>query len=843
MAIFCLCLYLKKIVVLCIMIYRKEFLKKGGYVMQTGSFLDNRLLRNVKYSYHKCGIEETYMPDAVREEVEKEYYTSENGNLFYDKEVGWRDNIILQMGVDIKFDLDGKAFVDHINLLQGEGSEIAGVDVFTIVDGEYIKIGTYKNETGKLIKTPELLIDVAYWCDNLVLRINTDCMPVSIKKLDIWGAWDMENTVYPTPSNIEYKNEIFALADLKSIKFDNDDSYFAARYLSDKLKEKNGFFIDINPADGEVVFKTAEVGKKDSYILDVSGGKVVITAPNRLCMLYAVDAFCQLIDGKNVKCCHIEDEAFMEFRGVHFALPPKNQIGFLKNLVEHVFVPMRYNTIYLQIAGAMRYDNYPEINEAWVHANEMYEKGEWPIPAHYGFVSRDTWEKSEVRELCAYFESFGLEVVPEVHSYGHSQYVTMAYPELAEKAPLNDEDENVYLVSKDTRPDTFYYHTLCPLHKDYYKVMFNIIDEVLEAVKPKRFVQMGHDEIYEVGKCPECQKVPRGDLLATEINTLNDYLRKKGLSMMIWSDMFQNMPYSAMSAINKVSKDIIMMDFVWYFHLDTDLEDNLLSHGFKVMMGNMYSSHYPRFEKRAHKEGMIGAEVSTWLDCNDVIYSYNGKIYDFIYSAEGMWNTNYDSSMRLSYNEIVKCFMKNARTYIANLKCDGVESKVGICGDRKNIPYDIRDIVEFDGALKATLTNPECEVEVNKCADIISFVQATNKNAPKIMWEKPFKIGEYVITYEDGTTYIEDILYAANIFKYRSVYGERAKSPLFRHQGYVGAYLANPVCGKTYDGEDYTLGKYSIRNPHPEKKITSVNINHSKNTDAEIIVFEISTTK
>ena len=230
--------------------------------MQTGSFLDNRLLRNVKYSYHKCGIEETYMPDAVREEVEKEYYTSENGNLFYGKEVGWRDNIILQMGVDIKFDLDGKVFVDHINLLQGEGSEIAGVDVFTIVDGEYVKIGTYKTETGKLIDTHELLINVAYWCDNLVLRINTDCMPVSIKKLDIWGAWDMENTVYPTPSNIEYKNEIFALADLKSIKFDNDDSYFAARYLSDKLKEKNGFFIDINPADGEVVFKTAEVGKR-----------------------------------------------------------------------------------------------------------------------------------------------------------------------------------------------------------------------------------------------------------------------------------------------------------------------------------------------------------------------------------------------------------------------------------------------------------------------------------------------------------------------------------------------------------------------------------------------------
>ena len=251
-----------------------------------------------------------------------------------------------------------------------------------------------------------------------------------------------------------------------------------------------------------------------------------------------------------------------------------------------------------------------------------------------------------------------------MHSYGHAQYITMAYPELAEKAPLEDDGENTDLVSKDKRPDTFYYHTLCPLHKDYYKVMFNIIDEVLEVVKPKRFVHMGHDEIYEVGKCPECKKVPRGDLLANEINTLNDYIKSKNLTMIIWSDMFHNMSYSAMPAINKVSKDVIMMDFVWYFHLDKDLEDNLLSHGFKVMMGNMNSSHYPRFESRSHKDGMIGAEVSIWLPCDEITYAFNGKVYEFVYAAEGMWNSDYDSTMRLSYNEIIKPIMNSALTNI-----------------------------------------------------------------------------------------------------------------------------------------------------------------------------------
>ena len=150
--------------------------------MQFGSFLDNRMLRNVKYSYRKCGIDEAYLPDAVKEEVECEYYTRENGNLFYGKEVAWQDNVILQAGVDIKFDLDGLSFIDHIELTQANGSALKCVDVFTVADNEYVKIGTYKCETGKLVETELITINVAYHCDNVVLRLNTEEVNVVIKK-------------------------------------------------------------------------------------------------------------------------------------------------------------------------------------------------------------------------------------------------------------------------------------------------------------------------------------------------------------------------------------------------------------------------------------------------------------------------------------------------------------------------------------------------------------------------------------------------------------------------------------------------------------------------------------
>lgn len=64
--------------------------------------------------------------------------------------------------------------------------------------------------------------------------------------------------------------------------------------------------------------------------------------------------------------------------------------------------------------------------------------------------------------------------------------------------------------------------------------------------------------------------------------------------------------------------------------MDDNIEDNLLSHGFKVIMGNMYTSHYPRYEERANKKGLCGAEVSTWVPCDEQSYAYYGKMFDFL---------------------------------------------------------------------------------------------------------------------------------------------------------------------------------------------------------------------
>jgi len=836
MALFCLLLYLnycKKNYII------KVAFKWGLLTMQIGSFTDNKISKNITYNYYHRNTDILYLPDYIKEHEKHDFYNNKNGNLFFGKAVGWKDSVILQNGVDIKFCLEGRCFVDHVDLVQGEGSAVNDIEILTVVDGEYKKIGFYKPATGKLIEDDNITISVGYYCDNIIVRLNGNCMPVVVKKLDVWGAWDLENTVYPTPQKAEFKNNTFSLADIKTIKASGEDETFVAEYLKEKVEEKTGYVLEISESNGDITFEVEKTGDKDSFVLETDNGKCMIKAANRLSMFYAADAFVQLIYGDKVKCCRIEDEAFMEFRGAHFPLPPRNQIGFLKNMVKYVFVPMRYNIIFIEVAGAMRYDNYPEINEKWIESHEKYAKGEWPKPAHYGMLGENVLEKSEVRDLVEYMSSFGLEVVPEVQSWGHTQYITTAYPYLAEKVAQKDDNDNIDLNKEDIMPSSFYPHTMCPNHKDYYDVTFGVLDEVLDVFKPKRFVHMGHDEIYGVGQCSVCSQIPRGDIFAKEVTTLNDYIKSKGLNMMIWSDMLQNMEYSTPTAINKVPKDVIMLDFVWYFHLDDDIEDNLISHGFKVIMGNMYSSHYPRYEARSHKEGIYGAEVSTWVPCNELSYAYYGKMFDFVFSAEGMWNSSYDSSFRNTYNELIKPVLTDIRLIIGNLKCDKPEKKIDIKGARNNIPFDIKDIIPYNGVVQVTSFDTTVDVEVGYYAEIITFVHATDTSSHKIMWDDPTKIGEYVICYEDGSVVTEDIMYAGNIYKYLSPYGDIIGSVFYRHQGYAGTYLTIPECGKTYNGEDYTLGKYSMKNPFPEKKITSIKINHLKNTGAKIMLFDL----
>lgn len=810
--------------------------------MYIGSLLNGKLDKNFKYSYCQRGMNVSYNPDLICEEKEREFYTRENGYLFVQRTVAWNETVLLYNGIDIKFDFGEKVFIDHLYIKQSEGSEIGSVELFTVIGKTYKKIGKYNPETGKGILTSEFKVHTAEYVDNLVIRLNGCCGTVGIEKLDILGGINLSNGVWPIPLNYKFDGGTYKRDKLKTISCSDEEDLFAAKYIQERFFESFGAELELVKENGDIALKTLPACDKDRYFLKSEDGKCIIEGTGRRGLMYALSALLQLIDDDIVKNAVLENEDFMQIRGVHFALPSKDSIPFIHNMVKYVFIPNHYNMVFLEIAGAMKYDNYPEIHKAWQDVCERYEKGELPPPSHYGFVSRDIWEKSEVKEFCDFLSSYGLELVPEVQCWGHTQYITCAYPQLAEIPVDISDDENINLrnLDENAKRSDVYYHTMCPNHPDYYKVTFGIIDEIIELLKPERYIHLGHDEVYNICECERCKNLSRTEIIIKEITNLRDYIVGKNLTMMIWGDMLQKMPYSSPNAAAYIPKDIIMLDFVWYFDMDKDIEDHLLGNGFKVVMGNMYSSHYTRYASRCKKEGMIGAEVSTWIrGCNEAKYAAEGKMFDFVYSSTGMCNPSYNPEYRYTYYEIIKPLINSIRISMGDLKSDKVEKTLILNGADSFVPFDIAGIVPYDRMLSVSPYEPCKEIEVNEYFDVISFTHATDIFAHKIMWKPLFAVGEYILNYEDGTGFTKTLNFGGEIYNYLSDYGEILESQFFRHQGYIGTYLLTPGCGKTHNGDSFNIGTYSFKNPYPDKKVKTVSIRHNNTTGVKILIFDV----
>ncbi len=790
--------------------------------MYLGLLTDTKSNLDISYTYRKRGMAAAYCPDLVPESESKDIYDIKGG-LFEDY-IGYDGTVLLNGGIDIKISLGKQCFVDHITLLKREDSCIPRISILTEISGGLKPIGLYTND-GK----DEISVDIGFSCDNLIIRLAAEYKHIVIGKLKIYGVTDIEDSVYPIPSDISFEEG--TLKAICGICAKSDDEIFAAKNFTDKLNIEN-IKPEIDNNRGNIVFSIKDM-PSDTYTIEVTRDKAIINAGSRSSLLYASERLLQLCTGDSIKCCTINDKPYMGIRGVHIALPDRKQIPYLKRLVKNLFMPLGYNTVFIQLSGAMEYKSHPEINKAWLEACRKYEDGLCPKPAHYEFVGHDVLSHEEIADICSYIRSYGMEIVPEVQTFGHTQYITMAYPELGEHE--TDKGDDIDLYNEDIKPEDYYIHTMCPNHPDYYKITFDIIDEVITLIKPEKYLHIGHDEIYTIGKCKRCRDIPEEDIYADEVIRLNDYVKSKGLVTMMWSDMIQETKYPTHKAIDKLPKDIICLSFTWYFHLDEDVEKPLIDKGFKLMLGNFYSSHYPRFNKRKQSDSIIGAEVSTWVLLKDDILGSKGKIYEIIYSAGMMWNKEYHEDMRLSYDALVDKTVHDLNMSLNdNIGIDSIS--VEFPKSSKASPYDIR--ADYPKAC-AVLSGETLDIPLGTRADKISILHATDTNADRIVWKDVISIGSYTLCYTDGTSTSFDITYAGNICEYKRRYAMPVETDLFRHEGYIATYLAPPVRGKTAEGADYTLYNYTISNPHKDKAIEKITVTHIGNTDAKILVFDI----
>jgi hypothetical protein len=134
--------------------------------------------------------------------------------------------------------------------------------------------------------------------------------------------------------------------------------------------------------------------------------------------------------------------------------------------------------------------------------------------------------------------------------------------------------------------------------------------------------------------------------------------------------------------------------------------------------------------------------------------------------------------------------------------------------------------VVVQGARAAAAGHPQTtQIAVDATFDSLVFLHACSTNAPRTPWKPLVRIAEYTIVFEDGTTELVPVEYGGNIAPINRRHAQPMTSPIYRHQGYIGTYLADAaIRTKSPRGEDVTLYAYEWLNPHSGRRITSVRL-------------------
>ena len=714
-------------------------------------------------------------------------------------------NELAPAALDLHIRIPRGLWIDTAVLRFGARSQPLSVSLFTA--GKELLLDSYRGETGQAITKKEIALHAEGEYEELTVSVYADLSDVIIESLDLYGADLSGERLFPTPARFDLTGDgSLSIADYDTVSADCIEGEKAAAILAQKLTEKAG--ICLRPArEGKIsLIHRADIAA-NGYDLITDSRRIVIEASDLRGFVQGSETLIKLISSGNIPHCRIEDAPFCEFRGVHLFIPAPDRMDYTKRLIKYILSPMGYNFIIMELAGAMRYHSHPEINEAFLEANRRADAGEWPPFPHGSVGGKQIVEHEDIRDLVDYARSYGIEIIPEIQSLGHVQFMTLAHPEIAERpidAPVFEATDERFA---DVPPKDFYAHCFCPSNPRSYEILFDLMEEVIDVFRPAKYVHMGHDEIYQIGVCPVCSKRDPADLLAEDIKRLHDYLAERGLSMMIWADMLQPVTkYKTPPAISRIPKDILMLDFIWYFHVDKDIEDNLLNEGFEVLMGNMYSSHYPRYESRIRKAGMRGAQVSTWVQTDENSLAREGKLYDFLYSAQMMWSDSYTHHARYAYDKVIADILPHLREQMKQVRYPSLTAHI-------KSPI-------YDGGSIPTVT--EGAIAVDGAFDSLIIDHTLLRERHRVPWERLETLGHYVFTYSDGRAERMPVTYAGNVSHCQRRHHQPFTHQYYRHNGYTTAWETDGIEEYSEKGECITLYRIEWINPHPRVPLVDV---------------------
>jgi len=558
-------------------------------------------------------------------------------------------------------------------------------------------------------------------------------------------------------------------------------------------------FKPLNDADFERLTECFDNPVKygeESYIIEINDNiTIYYTAP--ITKLYALYTIKRHYTRDGIKKGIIYNTPKVPIRFYRCYLPGRDRIDEYKRIID-MCIAFGYNAIMMEIGGAMEYKRHPEISEGWVEycnsftgrgfengyaiANKIMEYPKTSLHCTNGGFNYLTQE--QLKDIVDYCAERHIEIIPEVPSFSHANYILFKHPEMSE-------------TTGDPIPDV-----ACPLNEEYQAIVRDILDEVVEVFKPKR-VNICHDEIYVIGHCPKCREQDPNKLFADDVTRMHDHLAKLGVKTMMWGDglldargceaYHQRLPWDGKTevelfgktykihgfkwrskeefekmkaedptvegwhvprkgdAVKYIPKDIQVIN--WYWGWYTPGDDELKAQGLSYCYGNFLATGETDFEKKV-KKGCMGVGCSNWSGITIEEAQRADGLFCIPYNSLACWCEYYDDNKRTEY------IMQAADALYQNLNFD-------------------------------TLMGKHLEITHTTDAFIEHSIYFSKEK------REDFRMGDYEITYTDGSS---------------------EKLPI-----YWGYNVTNSNIGWGYEEEGYTfaVGKGSYMTPYVFEAIGS----------------------
>lgn len=404
------------------------------------------------------------------------------------------------------------------------------------------------------------------------------------------------------------------------------------------------------------LFPDASPVSEEAFLLTVTKEQVAIASPGHAGIFYGFQAFLMETEENGFHELELYEAPLLPERGLKLYLPPPTQEGLAEfRKIIDLAAACRVNFIMLELGGALEYHSHPEINEGWKeYAAVMNEYPGKTIAVQNGF----SWRKNSIHTengggmvlpqedflaLVRYCRERHMEVVPEMPSLSHSDYLLTRHRELAER-------------SADPFPDT-----CCPSNPGYRKLYFDLLDEVIALLNPRR-INIGHDEYYSIGLCPRCRGRSAPELYAEDINAISEYLRTKNVKTIIWGEKLLDShwrngePIGGAAAPAERDKEALAAThpairllnpgieiFHWYWGVDRHLEENFAAHGMDYCFANFNAAAFKDWRRRIAAEHAKGICVSNWGQTSLRTLQRNGVLYDLVYTSFLLWNPEFGS--------------------------------------------------------------------------------------------------------------------------------------------------------------------------------------------------------